>query len=289
MITVADLLTKVRISSKIPPKQLDDTVLLSIATDILYTRLISQVTTTHGNYYKHEAVAEVSPTNFQYRFPPAAVGGGIIDVQYSTSSDRTDFIEMPMYQIEDKSSLQRKSGFLLNAGGLEIWPRPVCTQYLTVYYLLRPGKLIKSIESAKVVGIDLINGKLELSTIPSAFSTSITIDVMKSSGLSERVVVDAQISDIPSSSEITVSTPSALSTVSVGDTVAQSGFSPFVQLPDEYVDYFVNMICEKLGQITGDATLLAVAGKNVQTSKPDIMNITSPRVRDELPGATVKW
>jgi len=289
MITVAELLTKIRLSSKIPPGQLDDSSLLSIATDILYTRLISQITTTHGNYYMHEAVAEVSATNYQYRFPPAAVGGGIIDIQYSTSPDRTDFIEMPMYQIEDKAKTQNKTGFLLNAGGLEIWPRPTCNQYLTIYYLLRPGKLIKSIESARVVNIDVGAGILELSTIPSGFSTSITIDVMKSSGLAERVVVAAQISDIPSSSEITVATPSVLSKVSVGDTVTQSGYSPFVQLPDEYVDYFINMVCEKIGQITGDTQLIAVAGKNVQTSKPDIMSIVSPRVRDELPGATVKW
>ncbi len=288
MITVEELLEKIRIASKIPKDQLEDDSLLSIATDILYTRLTSQIISTHENYYRQEDTKTIGVDDYVYRFPTAAIGGGLLDVLWKNNAASEEYYSVRQYEVSDKTRSRRTMGFILTNGGLEIWPRIGGSRLLVVYYLLRPGKLQKAINTAKVVDTNTTNGTIELSVLPGAFTVGSYIDIMKSDGLAERVVVNALIDGV-SGSVISLSDESLVASASVGDTVAVTTYSPYAQLPDEYIDYFVALICQKIAQVTGDDRLYQMATKNIKDSKPDVLNIVNPRVSEEVSSVNIDW
>lgn len=288
MITVESLLEDIRTTSKIPKGQLDDTTVLRVATNLLMSRVISQLITNHENYYRHTETVKVSASDPIYRFPSGAIGGGLLEVLYKSSENSQDFENLPQHFIEKKTQKGLDLGFILTAGGLELWPTPTQDIWLEVHFLLRPGKLIKSIHTYKVELIDTSSHYIQVNTLPIAITSSSNIDVMKSDGLTERVVIGEKVTSI-SDTKIFITDPTLLSKVTIGDTVALTGYSPYVQIPEEYSDYLVALVAQRMAQLTGNSTLYKMMGETIKETKPDILNLVDPRVKEEVVGVNIEW
>jgi len=291
MITSEDLIAKVRLASKLPEddnEPYSDASILSIATDVLYTELIADICSTHDYYYRQVDEQDIDANTFTYRFPSQAVGNGLVDALYRTSTDAVDVYPLEHYTIADKVRPLKRMGFIVTAGGLEIWPRPGSSYTLEVHYLLKPGKLIKAIETSRVTAVDTVNSTIEVATLPAGFTSASFLDVMKSDGMAERVIINAGVDTITGTT-ISFTDDTLVPNASVGDTVALSGYAPYVQVPDEYISYYVSRICARLGQILGDDQLFGMAEAMSKTTMPKVLNISNPRIQEQLPRISAKW
>lgn len=194
---------------------------------------------------------------------------------------------MPQISDGDKAKLSgtRNNYFLLTAGGLEIFPKPSGNMYLEIAYLLRPGKLIKQSQSGIIASVD--STTITLTAIPSELTSGGTVDIMKTDGMAERVYLGVRLTYVSGTTFSTSVDVSELT--SPGDTVALAGHSPFLQVPDEYIDLVIDQVCLKLAQMTGDAEMLAMSEKSLAQSIPGVMNAINPRVKEEVSGVIIDF
>ena len=285
-----ELLAKVRLQSKIPVRQINDTNLLSLADGVISTKIVPEVIATNGSFFKFSPPPVlVTPTSYNYRFPAGAIGGGLLDVIRKQDIASIYYWNLGQITEGDKYKVLSKYGsdyfFILNAGGLSVFPPPWGNFYLEVHYLLRPGKLIPTSQSTQIIAPpDLVNNTITVSN-PYLFTPGKTVDVMKSDGLNERVNVGVLITGITGS----VLNLSDASNMNQGDTVAAAGYAPFLQVPDEYTDYTVDRIVIKLAQLIGDNDLFQMAKASAVESKPNVMNVINPRVKEEVLGVMPDW
>jgi hypothetical protein len=289
-ISTEDFLKKVRLQSKIPERQIADDNLMSIIDGVVLTKIVPEIVTTNGNFFKFSPTPKtITASDYTYRFPAGAIGGGLLDVIRKQDVASQQYWNIGQITEGDKYKVLTKYGtdyyFILTAGGLTIFPNPQGTFIMEIHYLLRPGKLIKSSSSVKVLSVNaLANTFVMGGSAPLGWGTSPKLDVMKPDGLNERVVVEAQAAI--SGTTVSVSDASA---ISIGDTVALTGFAPYLQVPDDYIDYVVDRVSIKLAQLTGDETLLQMAKLSAAESKPNVLNVINPRVREEVAGVTPDW
>lgn len=284
-ITVEELLTKLRFRSKIPTGQVGDPIILSTADDVIASKVLPVLMSQNQSYLKYTDIFAANNINYTYRFPKGAVGGGAVEILRVEGED--NFYNMPIYTDADKGrvrSTTRVPGFILTAGGFEVWPKPSGSFNVEITYLLRPGKLIATSSTALVSAVT--TNTIELSAIPTSLSSASTWDIMRPDGLGERVAVGI-VKGSPSGSVYTVT--GDLSDVQAGDRIAPSGYAPFIQIPDEYIDFILDHITAKLAQHTGDALLLKTALESAKDSLPKISNTTSPRISEEIQGITIDW
>jgi len=284
-ITVEELLTKLRFRSKNPTGQVGDPAILSAADDVIASKVLPVLMSQNQSYLKFTDVFTATTTNYSYRFPKGAVGGGAVEILRVEGTD--NYYNMPIYTDADKGrvrSTTRVPGFILTAGGFEVWPKPSGSFNVEVTYLLRPGKLIATSSTALVSAVT--TNTIELSAIPTSLSSATSWDIMRPDGLGERVAIGI-VKGSPTGSVYTVT--GDLSAVQAGDRIAPSGYAPFIQIPDEYVDFILDHITAKLAQHTGDALLLKTALESAKDSLPKVSNTTSPRVSEEVQGVTIDW
>ena len=285
-ITVEDLLTKIRFRTKIPTGQISDALVLSTADDIIASKILPDLVSQNQNYLKYTDSFTATSSAYKYRFPKGAVGGGAVEI---LRKDVTEYYNMPNYLDSDKSltsSTCTTPGFILTAGGFEVWPRPPSSFTVEVNYLLKPGKLVKASETAVITNVNQSLNTISLASTPTALLSSTQWDAMKTDGLCERTAVSlARGAGVAGTYLIT----GDISNVSIGDRVAVAGYSPFVQIPDEYIDYILDHLTMKMAQHTGDAELLKTAQNSAEDSKPKVANITSPRVKEEVVGVMIDW
>jgi hypothetical protein len=273
----------------VPTGQIGDTTILSAADDVIASKVLPVLMSQNQNYLKYTDTISVTTSSYKYRFPIGAVGGGAVEILRKETSDDGAYYNMPLYTDADKGrvrGMHREHGFILTAGGFEVWPKPTCSFNVEITYLLRPGKLTASSNTAKVVAVDTVANTVELGATPSSLLGSTTWDVMKSDGLCERTAVGL-IRGAQTGAVFIVT--GDLTNVAVGDTVAVGGYAPFVHLPDEYIDFILDQITAKMAQHTGDIQLLKTSNESAQDSLPKISNVTSPRVSEEVPGIRIDW
>lgn len=289
-ITCEDLLTKLRFRTKIPTGQIGDAAILMTVDDVIASKVLPVLMSQNQSFLKYTNIAQISGSSYKYRFPIGAVGGGAIEVlKRDGSTDNATYYNMPMYTDADKGRIRgvyRDTGFILTAGGFEVWPRPSSSFEVEVSYLLRPGKLTATTNTAKVEAVDTVNNTIRLVSAPVNLRTATTWDVMKPDGLCERVAVGLARG---SNDSTTYTMTGDLTNVSVGDIVAVGGYAPVVHIPDEYVDFILDQTVMKLAQHTGDADLLKISAESARDSLPKISNTTSPRISEEVPGITIDW
>ena len=288
-ISTEDFLKKVRLQSKIPERQISDDNLMSIIDGVVLTKIVPEIVTTNGNFFKFSPTPKtITASDYTYRFPAGAIGGGLLDVIRKQDVASQQYWNIGQITEGDKYKVLTKYGtdyyFILTAGGLYIFPNPQGTFIMETHYLLRPGKLIKSSSSVKVLSVNALANTFVVGSTPIDWGTSPKLDVMKSDGLNERVVVESQASI--SGNIISMSDVSAISRE---DTVALTGYAPYLQVPDDYIDYVVDRVSIKLAQLTGDETLLQMAKLSAAESKPNVLNVINPRVREEVAGVTPDW
>lgn len=285
-ITVEDLLTKIRFRTKIPTGQISDALVLSTADDIIASKVLPVLVAQNQNYLKFTDSFTATASTYKYRFPKGSVGGGAVEI-LRMSGDQ--YSQMPCYSDADKSQIQGSTvttGFILNAGGFEIWPRPSGSFIVEVTYLIKPGKLVRASDTAIVSTFNTTLNTISLSSTPSALINASQWDIMKPDGLCERVAVNI-VKGVGVGS--TYSVTGDISNISAGDRVAPTGYAPFVQLPDEYIDFILDHLTMKLAQHTGDEVLIKTAKESATESLPTIQTTTSPRVKEEVNGVMIDW
>lgn len=287
-----ELIQKIKLRSKIPDRQVSDSTMLSLINDVVATKITPMLTSMGGNYLRFKEEIVLSQSNYRYRFPTGAVGGGLVDVLRKDSADSEDYRELPQIHDGDKAKYTgaRTNYFLLTAGGLEIYPKPSGNMYLEIVYLLRPGKMVKQNQAAKIAAVT--SSTVELMSTPSDFPTTvgqtISVDFMKSDGMAERLYVSVRLT-ATSTVGLFTSSVDVSSLVAADDTVCLAGYSPFLQVPDEYVDLVIDHVCLKLAQMTGDAEMMAMSEKSLAVSMPGVQNAINPRVKEEVSGVIIDF
>ncbi len=286
-ITSDEIIQKIKLRSKIPDRQISDSTMLSVINDVIMTKITPMITSMGGNYLRFKEEITLTQSAYRYRFPTGAVGGGLLDVLRKDSATSENYSELPQIHDGDKAKVSGTHGnyFLLTAGGLEIFPKPSGNMYLEIAYLLRPGKLIKQNQAGLIANVT--SSTIELTSTPVELTSGGTVDIMKTDGMAERVYLGVRLTLVSGSTFNTSVDISELT--SVGDTVALAGHSPFLQVPDEYIDLVIDQVCLKLAQMTGDSEMLAMSEKSLAQSIPGVMNAINPRVKEEVSGVIIDF
>lgn len=230
--TTSDLLDSIKRRSFAPAGQttLTDEELLAMADEETQTTILPDILSVREEYFVAYTDYAITANQAAYDIPARSIGLQVRDVHVIDGT--AVFPDFPRLEPERIASAQAGApeAFFIKNNSVCLYPTPSTTsKTLRLYFPLRPSKLIAPSEAAVV---SAINGTVvSVSSIPAAWVTGDTFDLIKQDGGQECLAFDLE-SSLVSGSDITF--PSVPDGLRVGDYVALADQSPLIQLPPDY-------------------------------------------------------
>lgn len=267
------LLNQIKARALIPTSQktFEDEDILELATDEMHNTVLPMIMGARSEFYVITEDFNVTEAVNYIDIPYRSLGLSVRDV-VEVKSDK----EYPLSWLEPAyKDRESSAGFFFQ--GNRIILRGVNTSTVRIYYYLRPGNLVTTNSAAKILSIDTVTGVIGVTAVPSAWSTSDTLDGVKSRPGFDNVAMDRVISNI-TSPNITLANVSGLS---VGDWVALSGESPVPQIPVEFFPYLAQLTAVKILEGIGDFEGMQVAASKLEDLKRNALNLITPRTKGQ--------
>lgn len=284
--TTVELLADIKQRAMIPTDQstFSATDLLRFATDELRLALLPMLLAEREEFYLTETGATQSLVANQaaYAIPYRAAGQLLRDVVLVDANGvvrnltRIEYDQIPDYSFSGTGTPEY---FCLRNNKAVLFPTPGSadtTYSVRMPYYIRPSKLVESTAAAQVT---VISGTdVTVSSVPSTFTTTTSVDFVRATGGFECLAIDATISAVNS----TVLTLSAVpSDLAVGDWIALSGQSPIPQLPAELHPLLAERVAKKVLKSIGDSNGAKLSEETIIEMTKAASLLTSPRVHGE--------
>lgn len=232
--TTTNFLADVKLRAFIPVSQATftaaDTLLLADAeTQTTVIPLLQSVKSDYWLTYKDHTI---TASQANYDIPARAIGMALRDVQIVSSGG--DVTSIPQINVEDVNTTVSGEpvAFYIKQNQVYLFPTPSSTTgTLRLHYYLRPAKLVQTTDAGLISTISTGSNYVTVASIPSAWTTSYTYDLIKQDGASEPLAIDQAATSIASTTITFTSTmPTSLR---VSDYVALAGETPIPQIPAE--------------------------------------------------------
>lgn len=198
----------------------------------------------------------------------------------SLTPDSNGYIRIPyraignsVAEIRDTTSENLIGGYSFENAYIRFYP--VITQTCKVYYFLRPGKL--TTDYAQITAVNTVGGATvaTVSSVPSAFTTSLQYDVTRKNPGFELLVMDADITSIVGS-DITF-TSDITSSMQAGDiiTISDQAFVP--NIPLELFPLLAHMASVQVLQSLGDIEAATFLARQTEGLKKSALSMITPR------------
>lgn len=267
--TTADFIESVVNRSHVPTNQetFPPERLLQFGSEELWTRLVPMVLATQEDYYvtSKDYAGAISVT-----IPTRAIASKLKDVKLVNA----DGEERPVTRI-DAGQKELHSGEAFYVQGDKIYFLEAPTDTIRAYYHIRPNYLIEESECGKITTVGATS--IELDTVPSTFTTSLTYDVVSSDASHKLANMDVSIDSIAGTTVNFTTLPSGLS---VGDYFCIAGQSPVVQLPYDLVPVLAQRVAVKALEADGDREGAKAAKKELEEMERACLTMLEPRVED---------
>lgn len=255
--TTTDLLADVRRRAMLPSASTQGTTdadLLEYANNEMFTNLVPLVMSANEEFFVMTSDVSLVGGQGAYRMPNRSAGSKLRDVNYIMGAALLNLARIEPEQLTQfvLSASGMPAGFYLEAGTVNLVPRPTSPGTLRVKWFTRPGRLTKTAADYAVIqAVAYSGGNTVKVSVATGFSVaSQTLDVIAFRPPFEYLVVDGASSvavntDINGNPSFTVDTwtltvsspttpaPDLSPNIAVGDYLCVSDKSPLMQIPVE--------------------------------------------------------
>lgn len=280
--TTSDLLDQIKRKAFIPESQstFTDAELLSVATDEIHNTILPAVLNTREEFYVYSQDLLISAGISQFDIPYRAVGMGLREVSMVTGGTERS---LPRYDLEDQAYDDGSGalyGFYIQNNTVNIFGNEAGN--LRLYYYLRPGKLVTTLEAAQVTAVDLVLNTITVNAIPSGWAVGSVVDIIGHKSGFDVKDVSNTITNI-TGLVITLSNALPLkqdltSSVVVNNWITLEDTSPIPQMPVEFFQYLAEAATAYIMESLGDSEGYTRSQQRMQQMLHNAQKIISPRV-----------
>ena len=282
--TTDDLLKKIKKKSFIPTSQstFTDEELLEIATEEMNGIIVPTILSTRQDYYVYKDESSIldGTQNQTFNIPHRASGMQVREVSATIGGTERN---MPRFDIEDRiydGSGGSVFGFDITNNQINV--KGSSRGVLNLYYYLRPGDLVKSTQSRRVLSVDVALKQIVVANFLSTWTTSTVFDVIKDKPGFDHKAINLSVSSLDSGTgTITFNEdlPSATwAAIVAGDWLTEAETSPVPQLPIEWQEYLAEAVTAYMMESIGDAEAFTRSVGRKEELKKLALSSISPRV-----------
>ena len=286
----SDLMAAVKRYSAVPTSQVtfQSTDFYALADDSIRAKIVPLVIKAMAEFYVYPMNYAVNQNQNSYAIPPRAINMILRSVQIISTSDADTRVNLEQLSIEDlyatsgsTRTLIKKSGFYIEGNNVILYPTPTQNlDTLRLNYFIRPSQLVDPSACAQITSINLGANTITCAAVPSIWTTSNTVDLVKANPGFDCTAIDQVITNI-NSGVITFST--ALPTnVSVGDYICLAGTSCVVQVPVELQPLLTQYVVVRVLSAQGDANGLKAALAELEALEKNANLLLAPRVQGSV-------
>ena len=285
--TTADLLTKVRRRSGLPPSgSWTDADLFDFATSELRRKLapwLSNLREEYGVIHKDDVV---NPNEQLVRIAPFALADGPRDVRWYQTDGR--FYRLSRISLEQEvpysspwTTANYPVVYTVEGDYLRLLPVTQTQGTLRQLYVRRPPMLVATSACARVISLTSPSTITVAATIPTTFTVGTKVDIVRGTSPYDALAIGVTLAAGTTGATVVLSTPYP-STLSAGDYVCLTGEACVAPLTDE--------LCEALVTATCAAAWEALSNENQSARfrgilEADLQQLTlshTPRVQGSL-------
>lgn len=285
--TVDSLLSIIKKRAFIPVNQetFTDQDLIDMMTDEMLDEIVPEMLATREEWYVTSQDIVAPAAGEGILIPARAVGGALREVVYVQGNTQWD---MPRLNLEDKVYKNNQGpvrGFYIENNFVYLMGAP--SGNITLYYHVRPNKLIKTTSAGTITSVDTNTNSIVVDSVPSSWSTSTKLDIIRKTPHFDHVALSLSISSITGNT-ITFSeplsasdNPNVKSAISSGMWVVEEDCSPVPQIPVEWFPYLAQAVVSQVLESVGDMEAAAKSEKRTTQLKRQALRVLTPRVKGE--------
>ena len=283
-----DLLASVQRYAAVPTSQVTflNTDIYAFGDDSIRGKILPLVIKQMEEFYVYPYDFDVTTNVSKYAIPYRATAMMLRTVQIVSSTDPDTRVNLDRLNIEDLYAgitgnvryLVKKNGFYLEGNNVVLYPTPVQNlDILRMNIFIRPNQLVDPSACALITAINPTAQTITTAAVPSAWTTSNLVDLVKAQPGFDATAIDQVITNI-NSGVITFS--SALPTnVSAGDYVCLAGQSCVTQVPVELLPLLTQYIVVRVLSAQKDRSALQDAIAELKTLEENASLLLAPRVQ----------
>lgn len=224
------LLAQMYLKGSLPDGRFTPQELMDLAYDSLLAELVPVVLSGREEYYVTTLDYVITAGQASYAVPARALNGVLREVKLIRGSRIIDLQRIDLEDVTDATSGTPNS-FYLQGNNLVLYPTPDTTQdTLRVYYFIRPSRLVATSDCGRITAI---NGQTLTASLPSAWTTANTFDIVRGRADYGVSALDLAASSVDVSAGSVVITGTLPSDLQVGDYLCLAEETCFPFLPPE--------------------------------------------------------
>ena len=218
---------------------------LQMITEEMESNIFPSIFNLYEEYYVTQTTQALTVNQAGYRLPARAYNSQLREVKLVNSSG--NYRDLPRIEIEDIYRVTQAGlpeYFYLRGNKLFLLPPPAgATESLLMEYSVAPGISVLPSASAIITAINTSTNVLSFSSIPSTFTTGVTMDFIRGTGEHEHIGID-YTNTLVSGTDVTfLSLPDDLV---VGDYVSLQGESSLIQCPTVYRNVLAQYVAARI-------------------------------------------
>lgn len=289
--TANDLMADVKRNSNVPTSQITflNTDFYALADNSIRSKMIPLILKHCEEFYVYPLNYSITANQVNYAIPPRAINMMLRSVQIVSASNGDVRVNLERLNIEDLYAgisgnarvLVQKNGYYLEGNNVCLYPTPVQTNsILRLNYFIRPGQLVDTTTCAQVSSVNLIANTITCTSVPAAYSTLNTFDIVKAQPGFDYTAIDQAVTSIIAG---VITFTSALPTnISAGDWICLAGTSCVVQVPVELQPLLTQYVVVRVLSAQGDDKALKAALAELESLEKNAGLLLAPRVQGSV-------
>jgi hypothetical protein len=285
--TTNTLIESVKRRALIPKNQktFTDDDFIAFANEELSMGLLPSVLRLHEDFFLFSEDVALVSNKTRYRIPKRALGNKLRDIAFKDNNG--NIFEMTRISIEDESDFQGaytiSTAYAFYVEGNDIVLTPSlgnsATGFLRFSYYLRPNELVAESRIGVITAINATTGDVTLSSVPSVFSTSESMDFIKASSPHNTVGIDITPTAINTTTKIlTFNVADLPDDLEIGDNIALSCETKIPQIPSDLHVVLAHRVALRCLEALGDSQGLQNANAKLAEFEDRIGNVIDDRV-----------
>lgn len=259
---------------------------LAFADEEMNLGLVPSVLRQHEDYYLYTEQITLTAGKVRYSIPYRAIGNKLRDVAFEDANG--DVYEMTRISIEDvpfynqNNSTGRVYAYYIENNDVVLVPDSVsiaADTKLRMSYYLRPNSLVLLSDVAVITNINRVTGAITVSSVPTGFSATQLLDLVKVKSPHKILDFDIQPVSINSSTKtITLSLSDIPEDLEAGDHITLAEQTAIPQLPSDLHVVLAHRVAARCLEALGDTEGLQSANQKLAELEQQTATLIDNRV-----------
>jgi hypothetical protein len=247
-----------------------DADFLAFANEEVNLGLLPSIMRLHEDYLLYTEEMPLVANTSRYEISHRAIGNKFRELSYKDSNG--NIFEMTRINIEDlpdyngSAISNRYYAYYIENNEIVLVPgvSSSVSGSLMLSYYLRPNELVTDNSAGKITAINTTTGEITVDAVPSAFSISLTFDLIKSKSPFRTVALELSVTSINPVTKVIAFDPADLpSNLQVDDYVCIAEQTIIPQIPAELHVVLAHRVASRCMEALGDAQGLQIANQKL--------------------------